>query len=50
MLGWEKGISLITEKNLNKAEDKAEGQVWNFYFHIYLCKFYLLSKHDSGTE
>lgn len=30
MLGWEKGVSLITEKNLNKAKDKAEGQVWNW--------------------
>lgn len=30
MLGWEKGVSLIIEKNLNKAKDKAEGQVWNW--------------------
>lgn len=30
MLGWEKGVSLITEKNLNNAKDKAEGQVRNW--------------------
>ena len=30
MLGREKGVSLITEKNLNNAKDKAEGQVWNW--------------------